>query len=515
VREPTGESPVPLVMEAEHGLQTRATVVADPWFGGKEDLCLTCATAEDKWGVDWMAHICVVDDKEILRDSLATILSREDHQVTAYGDPVEALADIKSRQFDLVLSDLKMPRLDGLSLVRQLRDSGVETPLVMMTAYATVGTAVEALKLGAFDYIQKPFEGDAIVVAVERALEHARLRSENEALRTTLEDLRSPRRMVGSGRVMAGLRDLIERVAASHATVLVTGESGTGKELFASAIHASSPRHDRPMLCLNCAALSANLLESELFGHERGAFTGADRTRKGRFEMAAGGTLLLDEVSEMALPLQAKLLRVLQEGQFERVGSSVTRTADVRVIATTNRNLEEWIAKKRFRADLYYRLNVLPVAVPPLRERSEDIPELVNHFLAEAARHDGRAPLNVTPQAMELLQQYAWPGNVRELENLCRRASTLCPCEVLTPGLIRPWLSENAACDDESAVLREGRMLEDMERMLIERTLARHNGHRARSAKALGMGVRTLSMKLKQWREEAVEQESQIVAVAR
>ncbi len=460
-----------------------------------------------------MAHICVVDDKEILRDSLTTVLTREDHRVSAYGDPVEALSDIKSWQFDLVLCDLKMPRLDGLSLVRQLREGGVETPIIMMTAYATVGTAVEALKLGAFDYIQKSFEGEAIVVAVERALEHVRLRSENEALRTTLEDLRSPRRLVGGGALMQRLRELVERVAASHATVLITGESGTGKELFASSIHAASPRRDRPMLCLNCAALSANLLESELFGHERGAFTGADRTRKGRFEMASGGTLLLDEVSEMALPLQAKLLRVLQEGQFERVGSSVTRTADVRIIATTNRDLEEWTRKKRFRADLYYRLNVQPVPVSPLRERAEDIPELVEHFLAGAATHDGRTPLKVAPETMRLLQDYAWPGNVRELENLCRRASTLCPGDVLTPELIRPWLSEHAGGNDELGGLRDGRMLADMERRLIERTLARHHGHRAKSARALGMGVRTLGMKLKQWREEDAEAASPTVPV--
>ena len=453
-----------------------------------------------------MAHVCVVDDKEILRDSLTTILEREDHQVTAFGDPVEAVREIKRRRFDLVLCDLKMPRLDGLSLVRQLREGGVEIPLIMMTAYATVGTAVEALKLGAFDYIQKPFEGDAIVVSVERALEHARLRSENEALRTTVADLRSPGQLVGEGPAMEQLRSLVQRVAAGDATVLITGESGTGKELVASAIHAFSDRKDRPMLCLNCAALSANLLESELFGHERGAFTGADRTRKGRFEMASGGTLLLDEVSEMALPAQAKLLRVLQEGQFERVGSSITRSADVRVIATTNRDLKAWTSKKRFRADLYYRLNVLPVEVPPLRERSVDIPELVEHFLKRAALQDGRESLTVAPEAMALLCGYNWPGNVRELENICRRASTLCTGPRLTPELIRPWLSwsptDSADDGDGLSGLRDGRMLADMERRLIERTLTLHSGHRVKSAKALGMGVRTLGMKLKQWREE-------------
>jgi transcriptional regulator with GAF, ATPase, and Fis domain len=265
------------------------------------------------------------------------------------------------------------------------------------------------------------------------------------------------------------------------------------------------------MLCLNCAALSANLLESELFGHERGAFTGADRTRKGRFELADGGTLLLDEISEMAPPLQAKLLRVPQEGEFERVGSSTTRRADVRVIATTNRNLDDWVSRKRFRADLYYRLNVLPVSVPALRDRAEDIPELVEHFLQQATIHEGSATRSVTPGAMGLLAGYSWPGNVRELENLCRRAATLCPSEAIDADLIEPWLRSTPTTEPGLGSLREGRMLEDMERQLIERMLSRHNGHRVKTAKALGMGVRTLGMKLKQWREEGQDRARTLV----
>lgn len=305
---------------------------------------------------------------------------------------------------------------------------------------------------------------------------------------------------------MTALREQLDRVAMSHATVLITGESGTGKELVASYIHRASPRGDRPMLCLNCAALSANLLESELFGHERGAFTGADRTRKGRFELANGGTLLLDEISEMALPLQAKLLRVLQENEFERVGSCTTRRVDVRVVATTNRNLEDWVARRQFRADLYYRLNVLPVPVPPLRDRTEDIEELAAYFLKQATVQDDSRSLRVDPDAMRLLTGYDWPGNVRELENLCRRAATLCTSGTMTASLIESWLRPSSPALEGVGPLREGRMLEDMERRLIERTLVRFSGHRAKTAKALGMGVRTLGMKLKQWREEAVEQ---------
>jgi len=395
-----------------------------------------------------------------------------------------------------------------------VRAADCDKPIIMMTAYATVSTAVEAMKLGAFDYLQKPFEADTVAVLVERALEHARLRRENEALRASVDDLRKHRQLIGSGPAMELLRQQMEQVAASQATVLITGESGTGKELVASYIHRVSPRADRPMLCLNCAALSVNLMESELFGHERGAFTGADRTRKGRFELADGGTLLLDEVSEMALPLQAKLLRVLQENEFERVGSSTTRRVDVRVMATTNRNLDDWVARKRFRADLYYRLNVLPVRVPALRDRVEDIEELVEYFLRQATAREGASAMTVSPDAMRLLTGCNWPGNVRELENLCRRAATLCTDDTVSAGVIEPWLRPVEPSLEGIGPLREGRMLEDMERKLIERTLARFNGHRSKTANALGMGVRTLGMKLKQWREEAAAgQQRTLVAV--
>ena len=450
-----------------------------------------------------MAHVCVVDDKDILRESVGETLTREDHRVTTFGDPVEALAEIRRGGFDLLIADLKMPRMDGLTLIREIRAAGSDIPIIMMTAFATVSTAVEAMKAGAFDYLQKPFEADALIVLVERALEHGRLQRENEALRTSVNDLHNHRALVGKSAAMETLREQLNRVAANHSTVLITGESGTGKELVASYIHRMSPRADRPMLCLNCAALSANLLESELFGHERGAFTGADRMRKGRFELADGGTLLLDEISEMAVPLQAKLLRVLQEGEFERVGNSTTRRVNVRVIATTNRDLKDWIERKRFRADLYYRLNVLPVQVPALRQRREDIAELAEHFLRRASGSESAKAIRLSPEALRLMTDYQWPGNVRELENLCQRAAALCTGEVMTAELIEPWLRGGSRAVDGFKPLREGRMLEDMERQLIEKTLQRFNGHRAKSAKALGMGVRTLGMKLKQWREEA------------
>lgn len=454
-----------------------------------------------------MTNICVVDDKDIIRESLEAALTREDYKVSTYNDPTEAVSEIKSKNFDLVLCDMKMPGMDGMSVIRELRSSGCDVPIVMMTAFATVSTAVEAMKLGAFDYIQKPFEVDTVSVVVERALEHARLRRENEALRTSVNDLQMQRKLVGTGEAMSALHQKLKRVAVSHDTVLISGESGTGKELVASTIHRLSARSDRPMLCLNCAALSANLLESELFGHERGAFTGADRSRKGRFELADGGTLLLDEISEMAIGLQAKLLRVLQEGEFERVGSSTTRQSNVRIIATTNRNLEEWVSQNRFREDLFYRINVLPVQVPPLRERREDIAEMTEFFLKQASKASGIKPLRIATEAMRWLTNYNWPGNVRELENICRRAATLCPSDVITADLIEPWLRSTTPPVENYGPLRDGCMLEDMERQLIERTLAKFNGHRANSARALGMGVRTLGMKLKQWREEAAVKE--------
>jgi len=449
-----------------------------------------------------MGRVAVVDDNEMLTDSIAQALRREDHTVTAFSDPVQALESIRAVPFDCVITDRKMPGMDGIAFLRQLRSAGCDASVIMMTAFGTIETAVEAMKLGAFDYVQKPFEADHICLLVDRAIQNSVLRCENEALRRSLNDGQA-REMIGRTAAMQALRETVKRVAASDNTVLIQGESGTGKEMIAREIHDHSQRADRPMLCLNCAALSANLLESELFGHEKGAFTGADRTRKGRFELADGGTLLLDEVSEIPLGLQAKLLRVLQEQQFERVGSSVTQHVNVRVIATTNRELREWVAQKRFREDLYFRMSVLPIEVPPLRERVDDIALLVERFLKRAAAKTGRPMLEIETAAMNLMQKYDWPGNVRELENLCERASVLVAEGGLTESVVAPWLSGNQRHEGLLRNLRRGHILEDMERQLIEMTLAEFNGHRARTASALGIGLRTLGLKLKRWRDEA------------
>ncbi|MFN3485437.1 MAG: sigma-54-dependent transcriptional regulator, partial [Planctomycetota bacterium] len=376
-----------------------------------------------------------------------------------------------------------------VAVLEEARRAAPDVPVLIVTAHGTVESAVGAMKKGAYDYILKPFRLEELEALVERALAHRRLERENEVLRARVGDAADPEAIWGPA-----TRDvwaLLERAAQSDATVLITGESGTGKEVAARTLHRLSPRRAAPFLCVNCAALSAGLLESELFGHEKGAFTGADRLRKGRFELADGGTLLLDEVGEIAPGLQAKLLRVLQERAFERVGSSRTRRVDVRLVATTNRDLPAEVARGRFREDLYYRLNVLPIRMPPLRERREEIPLLAGHFLA---RHRKR----IAPAAMRLLCAYDWPGNVRELANLLERAAVLCPGDEISADMIAPWLE--APSRGPSSLV--GMTLEEIERRAIEENLKACGGNRERAARVLGISARTLRDKLKKWNEE-------------
>jgi DNA-binding NtrC family response regulator len=452
-----------------------------------------------------MALVCVVDDQAMMRDSVEATLTAQDHKVHSFGEAHEALTAIRQRTFDVVLTDLKLPGMDGVSLLREMRRLGIDTPVVLMTAFASVQTAVEAMKLGAFDYIQKPFNAEEAAIVIERAVRERQLERDNEVMKRTIEDLSLERKLIGQSATMKPVLEKIERVAQSASTVLITGESGTGKELIARAIHAASPRNQQPLLCVNCAALSPTLLESELFGHEKGAFTGADRMRKGRFELADGGTLLLDEVSEIAPSLQAKLLRVLQEREFERVGSSVTRRVDVRVIATTNRDLRDWSAKARFREDLYYRLSVLPIEVPPLRERRDDISLLLENFIERVSKREGKERPRILPETAAMLSEYNWPGNVRELQNLCERVCVLEAGREVSPAAVRPLLAgpiKTASAAVEKISYRDGHILDDAERDLIMKTLTRFAGHREKSARALGIGLRTLGLKLKKWREE-------------
>jgi DNA-binding NtrC family response regulator len=420
--------------------------------------------------------------------------------VTAASDGSIALQRLSAAKFDLLITDLKMPRMTGLELLTEAKRLRPEMPVVIMTAFATVQTAVDAMKQGAYDYIQKPFDGEEIKMLVDRTLEHNRLIKENAALRSIAETAMAPRPLIGSGVGMEEVRKRIELVARKNATVLIRGESGTGKELVARAIHLESERKDRPFLAVNCAALSENLLESELFGHEKGSFTGADKLRRGRFELADGGTLLLDEISEIAPALQAKLLRVLQESQFERVGSSMTQQVDVRVVATTNRDLEKEVDAGKFRQDLFYRLNVVPMDLPPLRDRADDVPELCRHFLHLIAKRERAAFRHIEPEAVRLLQKYNWPGNVRELQNIIERASVL----ELDPAVIRaetiePWLRTRPSAGADGLA---NKPLADVEKHVILTTLERFKGHRMKTAHALGIGVRTLGMKLKKWKDE-------------
>lgn len=453
-----------------------------------------------------MAQVCLIDDQAMLRDSLTGALAQHDHTVFTFSGAAEALTHMRQQEADVVITDLRMPGVDGLQLLREMRRLGLDTPVILMTAHASVDTAVEAMKLGAFDYIEKPFNDEEVAILIERAVRERNLLRENEAMKRSLEDLTRLPPLIGKSAAIQPVFEKVERVAQSAATVLITGPSGSGKELIARAIHAASNRTDKPMLAVNCAALAPTLLESELFGHEKGAFTGADRTRKGRFELADGGTLLLDEVSELDPGLQAKLLRVLQEREFERVGSSVTRRVDVRVIATTNRDLRDWCAKAKFREDLYYRLSVLPVEVPSLRERREDIPLLLEHFIAKASSREDKPRPTLSAETVRALCEYPWPGNVRELQNFCERLCVLEAGRTIEPEAIRPMLSglvtKMASKPITSITYRDGSILADAERDLIERTLTRFAGHREKTARALGIGLRTLGLKIKKWREE-------------
>lgn len=441
-------------------------------------------------------RVLVVDDHAQARTSVREILAHAGHHVDAVSSAVEALNRLMHDSYDVVITDLNMPGMNGLEFLRELERRPHGAQILMVTAYASVSTAVEAMRHGAFDYIEKPFRAEQLEGLVHRALErgcaldHVPARPASAVVAGV--------EMRGSSRLMQQLRARIAQVAPTPETVLITGESGTGKELVARAIHAASDRRGSPLVSMNCPALSEHLMESELFGHERGAFTGADAPRTGRFELADGGTILLDEITEIGLPLQAKLLRVLQERCFERVGSSVTRQVDVRVLATSNRDLQHEVTAGSFRGDLYYRLAVVPICVPPLRERLEDVPELIEHFLQRAAGRMLREPCQLDAAASELLCNYHWPGNVRELENIVTRATVLSTSGRIAADELRPWLMEptgNAA--NAGASVHAGTRLEDMERALIEATLEHFGGHRARTAEALGIGIRTLSGKLR------------------
>jgi len=438
-------------------------------------------------------RVLVVDDHAAARQGVVDVLRLAGYAVDSAASAVEALPLAERRAVDVVITDLQMPGVSGLEFIRQLAERRLPTQVIMVTAHATIASAVEAMRLGAFDYLEKPFDAGQLEELVARAMQRRQLCDPEH---------NGDFGMIGDSPAMQALRQRIRQVAPTDETVLICGESGTGKELVARAIHAGSLRAAGPLVSLNCPALSPQLAESELFGHRRGAFTGADVDRTGRFETAAGGALLLDEITEIDLPLQAKLLRVLQERTFEPVGSSESRTADVRVMATTNRHLPVEIAAGRFREDLYYRLAVVPLELPPLRERAGDVALLAEHFLDRAARRLGRPKRALERAAHDLLAGYHWPGNVRELENLITRACVLNHQGAISADELRPWLqgaseANRSMTHGAKPQAAEATRLEDVERQMIVATLRRFDGNRAKTAAALGIGVRTLSGKLR------------------
>jgi two-component system response regulator HydG len=449
-----------------------------------------------------MAMILCVDDEPAVSAIVEHALTRLGHRCRLCSSVEEALDAVARSPFDLILADYRMPKKTGLDLLRLLEAEGHRIPVIIMTGYSSVEHAVASIKSGAIDYLTKPITPEALEIAVTQALEVVRLRRENETFRRELQKFRSTRVVVGESEPLRRVMEIIDAVAPSRATVLLEGESGTGKELFARAIHEGSSRQDGPYITVNCAALPEGLVESVLFGHEKGAFTGATVRTAGAFERAHGGTLLLDEISEMRLDLQSKLLRVIQEQEFERVGGAEAVKVDVRLIATTNRDLKAETAAGRFRQDLYYRLNVVRIRTPPLRERPEDIPRLAQHFLQRSAEQLGLAVPPLPAETLALLQSYEWPGNVRELANAMERAVILArggplrPAEVLSHldhGPPEPAPQGHVARD----VTDTSFDLDTLEHRAILRALEATGGNRVRAAKLLGISERTLRNKLK------------------
>jgi len=451
------------------------------------------------------ATLLVADDDPGLRESLERTLTREGYHVVLASDGRAALERVQAGGVDLIVTDLKMPGLTGLELLRAAKAIMPDVDVILLTAFGTVEEAVKAMKDGAYDFLTKPFRREQLIKLIDKALERRDLIEQNRALKKQLEDLRAKGQMIGASPSWRRMLTLVEQTADSSATILIQGESGTGKELVARTIHERSARRNGPFIAVNCAALPETLLESELFGYEKGAFTGAAGRKEGRFELGDGGTLFLDEVGDLSLVTQPKILRVLQEGEFERLGGTRTLQVDVRIVAATNQDVAEMVKEKRFREDLYYRLNVITIRVPPLRERPEDIRVLAQHYLRVYAAKNGRKLEGFTGEAIDRLEAYAWPGNVRELENLIERSVLLArkdridaedlPEEVM--GVKRP---------PRDAILELiGTPLADIERRLLDETLRITGGNKTQAAKLLGIDVRTVARKLERREDDLAE----------
>ena len=452
-----------------------------------------------------MDTILVVDDESNYLTVMETLLGEAGYEVLTAPSAIEALKIAAAADLDLVLTDMKMPKMTGIELLDKLQQLYPDLPVIIMTAFGTVEKAVSAMKKGAFDYILKPFKNEEILVTIAKALEHRHLILTNRLLNQELDKKYGFPNIVGESRVMEDILALVKRVAGSRATVLITGESGTGKELIARAIHQCSNRAAKSFISVNCAALTETLLESELFGHERGAFTHAVAMRKGRFELADGGTLFMDEVAEMSQGLQVKLLRVLQEMEFERVGGARTIKVDVRVVAASNRDLKEEVEAGRFREDLFYRLNVVHLHLPPLRQRQEDIPLLAAHFIKKYVQENLRDKTRITPEALKVLIHYAWPGNVRELENVMERAVILCSNNVISPqdlpAELAPAPAESRLDIDRFIPLNTPlpEALDAIEEQMIRRALEKSGQVQVRAAELLGITKSLLQYKLKKY----------------
>jgi two-component system, NtrC family, response regulator HydG len=449
-----------------------------------------------------MAHVLVVDDERTTLDALSTILRREGHVVFTATSAPEALTQLEEgEELDLLLSDVRMPKMDGLELLRHIKAHQAEIVVIMMSGHQDVTAAVEAMKAGAFDYLVKPFGRDEVVRTIQKALAHRALLVENLALRRQVRYQGARAEVIGSSPAWRKVGEMVEQIAPSRATVLIIGESGTGKELIAGLIHQLSTRADRPFVTLNAAALPATLLEAELFGHEKGAFTGAQQRKLGRFELADGGTLFLDEIGDMPPEVQVKILRVLQDGSFERLGSTRTLQVDVRVVAATNKDLMQEVEAGRFRLDLYYRLNVISLRLPTLRERHEDIPLLVAHFLRKFAAQNNKQVTGIQQQALHLLQLADWPGNVRELENVIERAVVLAKDPIISVAELPANFQEKQLVSPPSDhfALPRNATLAEIEREAIAQALQHSGGNRQATARSLRIGLATLYRKLKEY----------------
>ena len=461
------------------------------------------AASSPRMEIEPGGRVLIVDDEANARDALAELLEDEGYDTATAGDGVQALARMETFEPDVVLTDLKMPKLDGIGLLREAKERWPHTAFIVMTAFGSIETAVDAIKHGAETYLTKPLDMDAVSALVARAWEKAQLASEAARLREQVGERLNYRGILGDHPSMQRILKRVGQVARSRATVLIGGESGTGKELIASAIHHNSKRKAGPFVRLNCAALAESLLESELFGHEKGSFTGAQGRREGRFEQADGGTLFLDEVSEIPPATQVKLLRFLQERELERVGGNETINVDVRVVAATNRDLKQMVDEGTFREDLYYRLNVVQIDLPPLRARKSDIPILAHHFLRKYTRENDLEIEGFSDAALRSLMAYPWPGNVRELENAIERAVVLCETHEIAAEALPSSTHAAPGTSDDLNLLIPGITLAELERITIERTLDAVGGSTAKAAEILGISRRKIQYRLKEWADEA------------